>query len=303
MIRSIALGTALFLSAAACRAGDEPTVLLRGAPDRLGAPTGVLSADLRQGLIDLSGPSAQENGSGSVTGEKSPLLAGAMSAVLPGAGEFYSGSYLKSAAFLVVEAGLWIAAYTYDKKGDRQTDFFQGFANEHWSPYRYAQFSLSKFGGVIGQYDVLINENLPPGQQVNWAELNRMEREIASTDAGRYYSHVLPAYGEQQYFELIGKYPQFNQGWDDAAADFEYGNALTSRFLYYAAERGKANDYYNAATTMTTIVVVNHVLSIIDAALTASAYNRGLHVEGTSMRMPVPGGATTLPAVALAYRW
>ena len=51
---------------------------------------------------------------------KSPWLAGGLSIVLPGAGEFYAESYWKSAAFFVAEVVLWTVAYSYDKKGDRQ---------------------------------------------------------------------------------------------------------------------------------------------------------------------------------------
>jgi len=55
---------------------------------------------------------------------------------------------------------------------------------------------------------------------VNLGELNRLEG-----DLGGYYSHQLPPHGEQ-YYEEIGKYPQFNVGWDDFGNEntpFTYG--------------------------------------------------------------------------------
>jgi hypothetical protein len=39
---------------------------------------------------------------------KDPILAGALSWYVPGLGQFYSGAYLKGAAFLVIENGLLI---------------------------------------------------------------------------------------------------------------------------------------------------------------------------------------------------
>jgi hypothetical protein len=98
-----------------------------------------------------------------------------------------------------------------------------------------------------------MNEFDRPWTQVNWAELNRMERDIAG-----YYSHTLPPYGEQQYYELIGKYPQFNQGWNDAPPSFNYGDALTPNFVYYSGERGKANSLYASASRWVTVVIISH---------------------------------------------
>jgi hypothetical protein len=229
---------------------------------------------------------------------KSPWLAAGLSIVLPGAGEWYAESYWKSAAFLAVEVALWTVAYIYDHKGDTQTDFFQNYANQHWSVVRYAQYALDHLAPAGGNYTVFIPNTggLPPWKQVNWAELNRMERDI-----GGYYSHVLPSYGEQQYFELIGKYPQFNQGWDDAAPAFTYGDPLTPEFLYYADERGKANRFYDKASTMVTIVIVNHIVSAIDGALTAHSFNSSLHASVGTRTVPTEIGWKTVPVVTLRY--
>jgi hypothetical protein len=127
---------------------------------------------------------------------------------------------------------------------------------------------------------------------VDWGELNRLERAI-----GTFFSHTLPPYGEQQYFELIGKYPQFNQGWDDAPANFDYGDPLTPRFRYYSVERGKANDHYATATTFVTIALVNHALSAVDAAWSAAGFNHA-HAEASLRTMP---GGGLVPTVTLTY--
>lgn len=259
------------------------------------------SAEGKDGLVQEQNPLPS-------THHKSPWLAAGMSLLVPGSGEFYSESYWKSAVFLAVEVGAWALAYHFDKRGDRQTDFFQGFADQHWSVVQYAQYTIDN---VIDptrrpyyQQNVFTSSaaSLPPWQRVNWDVLNQMEREI-----GGFYSHTLPRYGEQQYYELIGKYPQFNQGWDDANLSlppdyFVIKENLTPRYLYYSGERGKANDYYRNASTFVTVAVVNHVLSAIDAAWSASSYNRAI-AEGTVQAIPGPGGIVYVPAIRVKYEF
>jgi hypothetical protein len=116
-----------------------------------------------------------------------------------------------------------------------------------------------------------------------------------------YYSHILPHYNSQQYYELIGKYPQFNEGWDDAAPSFSYGDPLSAKLLYYSGERGKANTYYTTASTYIAIAMVNHVVSVVDAVLTAGSYNRGLHASVGSQTIPAYGGYATVPALQISW--
>ena len=57
-------------------------------------------------------------------GYKLPKKALLFSALIPGAGELYVNSYLKAAAFFLVEAGAWTFYGLYTKKGNEQTDKF-----------------------------------------------------------------------------------------------------------------------------------------------------------------------------------
>jgi hypothetical protein len=238
---------------------------------------------------------------------KSPWLAAGLSAVLPGAGEFYAESYWKAAIFFAADVVAWTVAYFKDKKGDDQTTFYEGYANAHWSPGRYAKYAWETYAQNSPNYNGLLRENwqnLPPGQQVNWSILNRMERDISLTGEGRYYSHTLPAYGEQQYYELIGKYNQFNQGWDDAdqtPGSFHDGSPVTARFLYYQGQRNLAEEFYTTARTFVTIALVNHVLSAIDAAWSASSYNKGFHARMETRLQPTASGYTLVPVARIEY--
>ena len=279
--RAIMFGVALLCLVFEVRGGERPQLQLREEPPPLQL-TGNARIDLF-GQADLN-PSLEPPGDQQGSEEfsrKSPWIAGGLSLLVPGAGEFYAESYWRAALFFAADVALWAVAYSHDKRGDRQTDAFQDFANAHWSVVRYATYARDNLAPAGGDYSALFipgTPGRPPWEQVNWPVLNAMERAIAATGPGQYYSHTLAPYNDQQYYEMIGKYSQFNQGWDDAPPSFVYGDPVTPRFHYYSSERAKANDYYTTASTFVTIAIVNHVLSAVDAAWSAGSY-RGIHAR------------------------
>jgi len=219
--------------------------------------------------------------------KKSPILAGALSLVLPGAGEYYTESYWRAGGFALAEAGLWVLYAVYTSKGDRQTDLFQSYADDHWSAVRYAQWIEANVStlnpDVTGFTGYLIpgTEGRPPWERVDWSKINAVESLIAQK-SGNGFTHLLPHRPDQQYFELIGKYPQFAAGWDDAGVmtlERILTKGVSARFLEYSAMRGKANNFYNNATTGAALIVVNHVLSALDAAWSASQFNNQVKLQ------------------------
>lgn len=70
--------------------------------------------------------------------EKSVLLGAIMSVVIPGSGEYYAKSYLKSAIFFGAEVGLWTVYAVYHGKGNSQTSEYQNYANQNWNINKYA---------------------------------------------------------------------------------------------------------------------------------------------------------------------
>jgi hypothetical protein len=218
--------------------------------------------------------------------KKSVFLAGLFSAFVPGTGELYTENYWQSAFFMGVEVASWIVNIKYNKKGDDQTAFFEGYANQHWSVVRYANWVEKNIENIVPDatdvadckalFKSLYKSGTNPWDQVDWATLNEIEKIIGSGGGkGQAFSHSLPKYGEQQYFELIGKYPQFSQGWDDSDQNTtgDFYDRVTANFKYYASERGKANDFYSTAETFASIIVINHVISAIDAVLMAHFFN------------------------------
>jgi Family of unknown function (DUF5683) len=208
-----------------------------------------------------------------VISPKSPLLAGLLSAALPGAGQFYNGDYWKTAIFVVVEGALVSTALIYNNKGDEQNATFEAYADaftnldHNWSVVRYAQWLIDNENAdpsIITSTD----ESLPPWERVNWAALNAAETG----------SHHLAPHGEQQYYELIGKYPQYSPGWNDFYGGSDY-HVVSDNYLYYASQRGKANDYYNIGDKAVLGVIINHAASVVEAILAANSFNKDLSVK------------------------
>lgn len=233
------------------------------------------------------------------TKKKSPLFAAVLSFALPGAGEFYSEQYLKSAIFVAAEITAITIGLIYDKKGDDQTIEFQNFAHAHWDVRRYAKWTITNASSInslvnVSEYNVFdINGN------VIWAELNKLESAI-----GKYYSHRLAPFKDQQYYEMIGKYPQFNVGWDDFGDEnkpFAYGDPLTDNFLFYSKERGKANDFYNVASTAVLVIVTNHILSALDAAWSAASFNKDLNISSEIKKVDFGFRTFYYPQLNLQY--
>jgi hypothetical protein len=237
---------------------------------------------------------------------RSPVLAGAMSLAIPGAGEFYAQSYLLGAGFLALEGLGWYFNIRYNQRGDDATTNFERFADTHWSAVRYAQWLNVYAKNFEGSDDRLIQISIDlttPGlqdwQRVDWGTMNKVESAIPV------FSHRLPLHGEQQYFELIGKYHQYSYGWDDKLPTgdgySDYRN-ISDRFKDYSYQRGHANDLYNTATTIASLIVVNHILSAADAAWAAVRFNK--HVDFHTRFFPrerQDGSIELIPTASFAW--
>ena len=172
---------------------------------------------------------------------KSPKKALLFSALLPGAGEFYAESYWKSALFAGIEIGSWVAYSHYQRKGMNLETDFKHYADKNWSRDRWKQW-----------YNNL------------------------SEDEKLAFSHTLPSTKTQQYYEMIGKYMEFNAGWDDVKnPDPDIAKQDTSKkSLNYMAMRERSNRALKVATAMTAVVLANHVFSALDAAWTAKIFKK-----------------------------
>ena len=273
-----------------------------------------LTGNIRMDLIS-AGPEDSTAGVKSImvhneadhSGLKSPFLGGALSLLVPGAGEFYSERYVKAGIFFALEVAAITTVIAYNNKGNKKTDEYQQYADQHWSPVRYAKYINTHGAPDYGpaSANIAINENptLPFWQQVDFGEINTWE----SGQHSEGFSHTLPPHGDQQYYELIGKYEQFKSGWDAYPKDAQgvpisdnkdYHSLVPQQMKDYAFERGKANDFFYIAESVTAFIVVNHVLSAIDGVWSTGRYNKEIRSE-MGMRVIEIGGGEMAVATQL----
>ena len=227
-------------------------------------------------------------------GKKSPLLSGVLSAVVPGAGQFYNEDYWIAGIFVAVEAALITTAVVYDNKGDDQTNFFQNYAddytnpNHHWSVVDYAEWLVTYHNADRSKIIISEDQNLPPWQRVDWNELN----------AAEVGSHHLYPHGDQQYYEMIGKYNQFMEGWDDW---IQGGPSLTPHRDYYETLRDNSNKELIKASYCAMIALANHVISAFDASWSVRRHNRKIESKARMGLKKVRG--EYVPVLTMDLSW
>jgi hypothetical protein len=207
--------------------------------------------------------------------KKSVAKAVLLSAVLPGAGQFYHGSLWKGVVFLGIEAAALYSYFHFDGRGNDKEAEFEAYADQSWVEADYWDWLSDRSGIDLGDDEAL------------------RAYEHAT------FSHSLPRIKNQQYYENIGKYNQFNIGWEDAIMG---GARDSEKRETYTFMRKDANDDFKKATNMLTIVLFNHTVSAFEAGLTTRKHNN----RGLQARIRMHGlihGAQVVPVLNLGVAW
>ena len=220
---------------------------------------------------------------------KSSKRAFLLSALVPGLGEWYAGSKKRGLAFLGAEAalvGLWAA---WRSKGNDLEEEFRAVADEHWDPEEYIAWRTSPISDNSS-----ITHELPCGEHMEkfyvparreWLNQLQAGEELGALDRSAAFGGCAPS-EIQQYYELIGKYDQFVSGWDDVvrrgtgnsvgwAEVDSVENFRSERRLRYEGQRNESNRFLKRASTVSGVILINHVISAIDAARVARARAAG----------------------------
>ncbi|MBN1999488.1 hypothetical protein JW935_18160 [candidate division KSB1 bacterium] len=213
----------------------------------------ILDSPKNQFALNLPQDATAQAPQGAPEGLYSVKKALLFSAVVPGAGQAYTGSYFKAGGFLLVEAAAWTVYALYNSKGNDIEDEFHKYADEHWSEDDYWYW--------IAGHSGIDRENMDALRE--WEHKN--------------FSHGLHLEKDQQYYEMIGKYDQFNYAWDDSEIgllDTGWSQSLRSKHrLYYEDRRDASNNAFKTATWGITVAMLNHILSAAEAAFGAKHKN------------------------------
>jgi hypothetical protein len=259
-----------------------------------------LSAELPAKWLGLS---AADDG-------RSVPLAFGMSALVPGLGQAYNRTWAKAAVAAGVEAAVLTLWSLKRSKGLSAEDDFRAFAHADWDPGRYATW-LNDYtvwveevqGHAVTAPAAIVPSGIDFSVPGSWtaaqrasvasffSQINAIERQSIHEETLATFTHQLPGFGEQQYYELIGKYFQFAPGWGDYPAwrdgDGNFTDAIdpertgpgnskpnvSSTFYRYAVDHAGAQDLLRSASRMSTLFVVNHLIAAVDAAVTAKLRN------------------------------
>lgn len=244
-------------------------------------PIAALSNELRQTMALTAREYVQDDqqSTGSSTGiaKRSVARAAIYSAVIPGTGQFYNRSYLKGAAFLGFEVLAWMLHTNYNQEGDNKTTAFENFADAHWSEQAYWQSIADDCGCPVDDR----------------ARLREHERDN--------FSHFLPDTKNQTYYENVGKYDQFNAGWDDSISG-EIRKRDSQNRLTYNSSRTAANDEYKNATMWASLALINHLASAFEAGWSAHRYNQAHFQAQMGFRLK-EYQRDLIPTVAVNLQW
>lgn len=247
---------------------------------------------------------------------KSPGKAFIFSLVVPGLGQYYSGSKWKPLVFLAVEVFGVSQALKYHSDGDELTGEFQAFNRKHWNVDKYpnpgGDDSLSAYEAyLLYAYGTLDPDSLDSDERIG-------------------FTHILPDDLTQQYYEMTGKYNQFSWGWDDARLGevWETGETLEDLILdgrvdiamndfipqspnrlIYENKRNDANTQYDKGMKMVFVVMGNHLISAFEAFFATKRHNNRLKYDQDFSNIDVKPSIRSYndwkdtPYVTLSYKF
>jgi len=178
---------------------------------------------------------------------RSPFKAFIFSLAVTGAGQYYTGSKIKAGSFLAVDVLLWSGYLIYHSKGASKERDYKAYADQHYIASDYFWWW----------------DQLTQAQQDSFSH-----RIYQDAEGSPIKSH--------EYYENIGKYDQFQVGWDDVGLNHPPPEQFYSAHRdAYLAMRKKSNDYFSNATTLAMVSIANHIVSAFDAAIGARRFNKG----------------------------
>ena len=207
-------------------------------------------------------------------------VAVAASAILPGLGELYVYMHSRDPwtlarvpAFMAIDGYLWSSYASNHSKGKDLKSEYQTYADEHWSLDRFLQQHpcCASLGGCE-----------------SWQDYNSLGTQHCSFN---FFIFTPREADSEEYYENAGKYNAFQYGWDDWT---EQTGPWTAHRTFYWGRRGDSDKYLKRGDQAVMLLIVNRVVSMIDAGWVAYRSSRGDDPnQGWSVDLKTFGDAPT----------
>lgn len=253
---------------------------------------------------------------------KSPKKAMFMSLVVPGSGQLYTGgssfTYVRGAVYLALEAALWGGWYYFSVyKYDNQVKNYKKFAKKHYSIGRYEKEMLGLVNQLASESEESYFETRYMSSRESFCEAIYGKASASgcytagkmfdndAAHAARFRNNPV-SLGEEvkavgSFYDGSALYSEISDksyvlGWDDVEdaelamnlhLDDDYDGeyiplAKSKNMKEYRDMRSKATDYANMQAWFFGGLILNHLVSAVDAAFTANAHNKELYSEDLS---------------------
>jgi len=212
---------------------------------------------------------------------KSPKKAMFMSLLLPGSGQMYVGGqsrYIRGTFYFAEEIALISGLYYHSiYKYNKQVKKYEGFADNNFSVSKY-EIAMND---IYDSSDPDALKNLYGDERNEYCKafygndgfkpcVDKFGTNTGANGEPSYPNDDTPKYDETAYYRIIAN-EHFVPGWKDSA-----------NYDEYIAIRKKANNLADRQAIFLGIIILNHVVSAIDAALSANAHNSSLYEEKLS---------------------
>lgn len=271
----------------------------------------ISSSSIITPILDRNMPSGEFRNSWEERFTNSPGLAFVSSAIIPGSGRAANENWFIAGAYLAIEAAAIYYTIDYRNRGISGERSYENFADQNWSVVQYADWivqyhDMYNFNANCANNCVEQLRDMVDGHQatfdtdIDWNVINiNLLREVerntpyltSDLEAANNFSHVLPAYGSQQYYELIAKYYQYQSGWTDYYIEspdpffVDLDGRTASPLFFDAARRAQQfNDDYRTSRNLLGLIFVNHIISAFDSYFTFTLKQNRL--ETTPSVMP-----------------